>query len=145
MLVGANPFLLTPLVSDGDGNCVPTTNDVGLNSLRRILEKALPANSPEFRRYDKVRQRVSEALALEQLEAILKTPPAYTGFHYFAPKTPDQLALLGPDCRDLNTVAKQVEGDGLFLLDDVAIGVEVNGKSMAPKRAAATSAASPTT
>jgi hypothetical protein len=132
MLVGTNPFLVTPLVSDGDGNFVATTNDVGVDSLRRIFEKALPANSKESTRYDqKIRQVVSEKLALQHLETILQTQPAYAGFHYFAPKKPEQLPLLGPNCGNLNEVANQVEGDGLFLIDDVAIGVEVKGKSIA--------------
>ena len=61
MLAGTNLFLVTPLVTDGDGNFVATTNDVGLDSLRRIFEKALPPNSQEFVRYDKgARQKTSE-------------------------------------------------------------------------------------
>ena len=132
LLLGANPFLITPLVSDGDGNFVATTNDVGLDSLRRIFEKALPANSPAFKRYDRnVRQVVSEQLALRHIETILRIPPAYTNFQYFAPKSREQLTQLGRDCGNLNEDAKQVEGDGLFLIDDVAIVVEVKGKSMA--------------
>ncbi len=79
----------------------------------------------------RVRQVVSERLALEHLETILQTPPAHAAFHYFAPKVPDQVDLLGPDCDNLNEVANEVEGDGLFLVDDVAIGVGVKGRSMA--------------
>jgi hypothetical protein len=131
MLVGTNPFLLTPLVSDGGESFVATTNDVGLDSLRRILEKALPANSPQFTRYGKVRQAVTEKIALRHLETILRTPAAHAAFHYFAPRAPDQLTLLGPECGNLNAVANRVEGDGLFLIDDVAICVEVKGRSMA--------------
>ena len=132
MLVGENPFLLTPLISDGSGNFVATTNDVGLDSLRRIFEASLPQNSAEVRRYDKkVRQPVTERLALQHLETILGSPPAREGFKYFAPLIDGDHAPLGADCADLNQVAKQVEGDGLFLIEDVALCVEVKGKSMA--------------
>lgn len=132
MLVGENPFLLTPLVTDGDGSYVCTTNDVGLDSLRRIFEASLPNNSADVRRYDqKARQIVSERLALEHLETILRVPPAYAGFAYFAQAKDVDVADVGADCADLNTVANQTEGDGLFLIDDVAICVEVKGKSIA--------------
>ncbi|WP_155948612.1 hypothetical protein [Mycobacterium sp. URHB0044] len=132
MLAGTNPFLLTPLVTDGEGNFVATTNDVGLDSLRRIFEKALPPNSPEFVRYDKgARQKTSESIALEQLEKILGVAPKFAGFEYIAPKTPETEHLLNRTCDDLNGVGKQVEGDGLFVFDDVAIILEVKGKSIA--------------
>ena len=47
MLVGTNPFLTTPLVSDGEGSFVSTSNEVGNDSLRRILEKALTSNNKD--------------------------------------------------------------------------------------------------
>lgn len=132
MLVGANPFLLTPLVSDGTGAYASTTIDVGLDSLRRILEAALPTNSDEVRRYDKkARKVVSERLALEHLETILGAVPAHASFTYFAPDGGKSPRDLGAACSELNKVAKQVEGDGLFLIDDVAICVEVKAKSIA--------------
>lgn len=132
MLVGENPFLLTPLVTDSDGSYVCTSNDVGLDSLRRIFETSIPTNSTDFRRYDqKARQIVSERLALEHLETVLRVPPAYAGFKYFAQAKDVDVAAVGADCVDLNAVANQTEGDGLFLIDDVAICVEVKGKSIA--------------
>lgn len=132
ILVGENPFLITPLITDGSGNFVATTNDVGLDSLRRIFEAGLPRNSDEVRRYDKkVRQVVTERLALQHLETILGSPAAHEGFKYFAPLMDGDHPALGADCAALNQVAKQVEGDGLFLIEDVAICVEVKGKSMA--------------
>lgn len=132
MLVGENPFLTTPLVSDGDGNFVATANDVGLDSLRRIFEAALPRNSDEVRRYDqKVRQVVTERLAIQHLETILHTPRSHEGFKYFAPLADGEFSTLSAECVELNRVGKLVEGDGLFLIDDVAICVEVKGKSIA--------------
>lgn len=132
MLIGENPFLITPLITDGGGSYVCTTNDVGLDSLRRILEAALPTNSADVRRYDqKARQIISERLALKHLETILRAPPAYAGFKYFAPAKDLEVAVVDADCTELNAVANQTEGDGLFLIDDVAVCVEVKGKSIA--------------
>lgn len=53
MLTGTNPFLATPLVSDGEGRFVSTSNEVGNDSLRRIFEKALTKDNKDFNSYDK--------------------------------------------------------------------------------------------
>lgn len=132
MLVGSNPFLVTPLVSDGEGTFVATSNEIGLDSLRRILEKALTSSPQDFTTYDKkARQVMSERIALEALTSILNAAPEQEGFTYYAPKDADQVALLDQSCSNLNEVGKQVEGDGLFVVDDVAIVQETKGKSMA--------------
>jgi hypothetical protein len=132
MLVGTNPFLTTPLVDDGEGNFVSTSNEVGNDSLRRIFEKALTSNSKDFNSYDKkLRLAMSEQIALEELASILDTPPECAAFTYYAPKQADEIAMLDSTCTDPDSVGKQVEGDGLFLVDNVAIVVETKGKSMA--------------
>lgn len=131
LLTSSNPFHLTPLVSDGAGNYVETTTGVGLDSLRRIVETAL-AGTKQFHSYDKkVRQVVSERLAISSLEKVLRTPPRLAGFTYYAPSDNETHTLLGHDCASPKTVGKQVEGDGLFIVGDVAICVEVKGKSIA--------------
>ncbi|GHH43956.1 hypothetical protein [Lentzea cavernae] len=131
LLTSSNPFLITPLVSDGAGNYVETTTGVGLDSLRRIVETAL-SGTKEFHRYDKkVRQVVSERLATSALEKVLRTPPRFIGFTYYAPDDNESHNLLSRDCASLKAVGKPVEGDGLFIVGDVAICVEVKGKSIA--------------
>lgn len=132
MLVGTNSFLNTPLVSDGAGHFVATSNEVGNDSLRRIFERALTSNAKDFTTYDqKLRVAMSEQIALEGLASILDTPPSHAAFKYFAPENEDEIGLLGSECADPAAVGKQVEGDGLFVIDDVAIIVETKGKSMA--------------
>lgn len=132
LLTSGNPFQITPLVSDRAGNYVETTIGVGLDSLRRIVETAL-SRTKQFHSYDKkVRQVVSERLAMSSLEKVLRTPPRLTGFTYYAPNDNETHTLLSHDCASLKTVGKPVEGDGLFIVGDVAICVEVKGKSMAP-------------
>lgn len=131
LLTSSNPFQTTPLVSDGDGKYVETTNGVGLDSLRRIVEGAL-AGTKQFHSYDKkVRQVVSERLALASLEKVLRTPPTAAGFKYYAPADNQTHIVLGSECTDPKAVGKPVEADGLFIVGDVAICVEVKGKSMA--------------
>ncbi|MET8846025.1 hypothetical protein [Amycolatopsis sp. NPDC004625] len=121
LLTSGNPFHLTPLLSDGAGNYVETANGVGLDSLRRIVESALVGTTP-FHRYDKkVRQVVSERLATSSLEKLLRTPPKLTAFTYYAPNDNKTHTLLSLDCANPKAVGKQVEGDGLFIVGDVAI------------------------
>lgn len=132
MLVGTNPFLTTPLVSDGAGNFASTSNEVGNDSLRRIFEKALSASSKDFTSYDqKLRVVMSEQIAIDGLASILDTQPMQAAFKYYAPENDDQIGLLDSACTDPTAAAKQVEGDGLFVIDDVGIVVETKGRSMA--------------
>jgi hypothetical protein len=132
LLMGNNPFLIRPLMSDGDDNFVLTSNDIGLDVLRRIFEHALPANSRDVRRYDqKARQPVSEHLAKSYLETILGTTADRFGYHYLAPKSGIAASELGATSQTLRQSSDDVEGDVLFLVDDVAIVVEIKGKSIA--------------
>ena len=134
ILVRTNPFLTQPLVTDSAGTFVSTSGEVGLDSLRRVFEDTLKVDQNEFRGYDKkVRQVVSESLTMEALENLLKAPPKAAGFRYFAPSDDLSHAALDADCTDLNAVGKPVEGDGLFVVGDVAVCVEVKGKSMTPQ------------
>lgn len=132
LLTGTNPFLATPLIADGSGGFVATVNDPGLDSLRRIFERALSPYPPDMRRYDqRARQPVSESLAIANLERVLGRRAQHADFYYYAPKNPDCVADVSAECIDVNRVANRVEGDGLFLVDDVAIVVEVKAKSVA--------------
>ncbi|SNU01059.1 hypothetical protein SAMN06298212_10661 [Ruaniaceae bacterium KH17] len=132
LLMGNNPFLAHPLVSDGDDSFALTSNDIGMDVLRRILERALPPNSPDVRRYDKkARQPISEQIAKKYLETVLGEPAFRESYHYFAPKLDVAASTLGPDNEALGQLADDVEGDALFVVDDVAVIVEVKGKSIA--------------
>lgn len=132
ILTGTNPFLTTPLVADGAGGFVSTVNDPGLDSLRRIFERMLVPHSSDMRRYDqRARQPVSEGLAIASLERVLGCPVRHSGFYYYAPKKGGSGGDLDATCANVNLVADRVEGDGLFLIDDVAIVVEVKAKSVA--------------
>lgn len=132
LLMGNNPFLVRPLMSDGNDNFALTSNEIGLDVLRRIFERALPANSPDVRRYDqKARQPISEELARTYLETVLGTPAFRDSYHYLAPKAGVSANELGSDSATLRQSADDVEGDAFFLIDDVAIVVEVKGKSIA--------------
>lgn len=132
LLMGNNPFLTRPLMTDGAESFAMTSNLIGSDVLRRIFERALPPNSPDVRRYDKkARQPVSEELAKTYIEHVLGAPAYRFGYHYLAPKPGTKAEALGVGCQTPQRLADDVEGDALFLVDDVAIVVEVKGKSIA--------------
>lgn len=132
LLMGNNPFLVRPLMFDGNDNFALTSNEIGLDVLRRIFERELPPNSPDVRRYDqKARQPVSEELAKSYLETVLGARPFRESYHYLAPKAGVSADELGPDSTTHRQSANDVEGDALFVIDDVAVVVEVKGKSIA--------------
>lgn len=131
LLTHINPFAAKPLLFDGVGNYAETTNGVGLDSIRRTFEAALIADQAGFTRYDqKVRKVVTERLALAAVGRLLHTTPMLDGAKYYAPEKGIATEALGHDCADLKAVGKLVEGDGLFVLGDLAVCVEVKGKSM---------------
>lgn len=133
LLVGRNPFLMSPLVADDEGNYVLTSNEIGLDTLRRILERALSHDERNMKRYDqKGRQGVSESLAAEYVAQIMGKRATLTGYYYYVGKDKsDYAADVDQHCTNLNATAERVEGDSLFVIDDVALIVEVKGKSIA--------------
>lgn len=134
LLTHENPFLSRPLMSDGGDAFALSSNDIGVDVLRRMFERALPTNTNEVRRYDKkARQLVSEELATKYLTTILGTPPVRKSYHYLAPRQGFNAADLESGATDVIHVANDVEGDALFVVDDVAFVVEVKGKSIAEK------------
>ena len=129
-LRGDNPLARRALLADETGNHVMTSLQIGTDSLRRIIEDALKA-SKYWKRYDKIRKDVSERLAMDYLQAALKTTAQHTNLKYFAPSVGIEPSALDPSCVNLTAVAEQTEADGLFLIEDVALCVEVKARSIA--------------
>jgi hypothetical protein len=130
-LRGVNPLAKTCLIRDGDGRHVMTGVQIGSDSFRSIAEARLKPDAKGWRRYDKARAEVSETLALDALAAVLQTPPQHVNRKYLAPKEGVAAEALGHTCSNLDAVADQTETDGLFLIEDVAICVEVKGRTVA--------------
>jgi len=83
-----------------------------------------------MRRYDqRARQPVSESAAVEFIERVPTPTSQHVGFFYHAPKQNQILQDVDAQSTELNRVADRVEGDGLFLVDDVRIIVEMIAKS----------------
>jgi hypothetical protein len=130
-LRGVNPLARTSLIRDSDGRHLMTGIQIGSDSFRAVAEASLKQSNRSWQRYDKVRAEVSETLALDALAKLLGTQPSHVNVKYMAPKEGVAADALGPDCADLHVVANQTENDGLFLIEDVAICVEVKGRTVA--------------
>ncbi|MBN7443198.1 hypothetical protein I3U51_21930 [Mycobacteroides abscessus subsp. abscessus] len=129
-LRGDNPFRTVGLVADGQGNYVIAGNPIGTDALRYVVEEALK-DGPKWSTYDKARTAVSEGLAIDCIEKLLQVKAQYRGMKYFAPQEGVDESQLGPGCTALTEVGKETECDGLFIVDDLALCVEVKGRSVA--------------
>jgi hypothetical protein len=129
-LRGSNPIARRALLADESGNYVMTSLQIGTDSLRRIVEAALK-HTKDWKRYDKVRNEVSERLAIDYLQKVLKTTAQHTNLKYFAPHVGIEPSELDASCVNPTAVAKQTEADGLLLIEDVALCVEVKARSIA--------------
>lgn len=128
-LHGRNPLVRRGLVR-ADGKHVLVNGPPGADSFRASAEDALK-NTSGWARYDTTRRDTSESLAVAALERALATPAHATNFKYFAPGPDLSKDVLGPDCCDPVAVGVLVESDALFVLDDVAMCLEVKGRSVA--------------
>ena len=127
-----SPFPSTPLVKDEGGRYIETSNGIGIDVLRRLLEKSMPDNGSDVRRYDKkARQPVSEGLAESYLTRLLRTPPLRAGYSYLDGTHQDAPVDLSRTASIEWDAVKQVEGDLLYIVDDVAFAIEVKAKSIA--------------
>lgn len=129
LLRGVNPLAKTCLVRDADGRHLMTGIQIGADSFRAVAR--LKQDPKMWRRYDRTRGKVSESLTREALAATLGTPPQYVNLKYLAPKTGSAPEGVAPDCGDPRSVADQTESDCLFVIQDVAICVEVKRRSIA--------------
>ena len=130
-LRGVNPMARTSLVSDSDGNYIMTGLQIGTDSFRSIAESAIKPDSRAWRRYDRIRATVSEATSISIVERLLQSRPAHTNLKYIAPKDSHEVSDLASTCTAPYSVGDQTECDALFIVEDVAICVEVKGRTIA--------------
>lgn len=129
-LRGDNPFRTAGLVTDNQGNYLVAGNPIGTDALRYVVEDALK-NRPKWNTYDRARTFVSESLAIAHLEKLLTVTVRYQGLRYWSPKDGVNADELGMNCPDVTQVANETECDGLFIVDDLGLCVEVKGRTVA--------------
>lgn len=105
LLRGANDLERTCLLRDDDDCYLMTARQIGSDSLRYIIENALKADPRSWRKYDRVRNEVSEALAVEAVATALQTAPFATNLKYVSPKAGVDATCLNSSCADRNARA----------------------------------------
>jgi hypothetical protein len=130
-LRGVNPLARTCLIRDPVGNHLMTGSQIGTDSLRVIAETALKTDGKAWRHYDRTRADVSEAAALAAVSRAVGTPATYPNLSYYAPRQGQDMTALGAACPSSQAVGDPTECDGLFVIGDVAICVEVKGRTIA--------------
>lgn len=126
---GNNPFASAPLIRDISGNYIQVSVEIGTDKFRQVYEQIFSGknSNPE---YPKIRQQVSESLAVHYVQKILESSATYTSLEYFAPQDNQQAEILSAEAKQVNKFGKKCEADALFLVEDVAICVEVKGQSI---------------
>ncbi|MDN3312068.1 hypothetical protein QWJ90_14130 [Microbacterium oryzae] len=129
-LAGNSPFRNAALVVDGEGNYISLNVPIGTDCFRQVVEATVKADAAKWKRYEKRRVAVSEQLAVEHLETLLGTSATYVNLKYFRPNPGIDVTQLGADAVKITSIAEQTEADALFLVEDVAVCVEVKGRSV---------------
>tara|TARA_R110002124_G_scaffold126756_1_gene286411 strand:+ start:7186 stop:9576 length:2391 start_codon:yes stop_codon:yes gene_type:complete len=127
-LSGVSPFAGAALIRDDEGNYLQLGLEIGDDNYRQITERSLGRDVLQ-QMYNDHRREVTEATAGDYLSQILKVAPAAFAYYYYAEKQGFTASDLGPTAQKPTAVGKECEGDLLFLIDDVAICVEVKGAS----------------
>lgn len=125
---GDNPFVAASLVYDGTGNFLSLGAQLGDDSLRTVVERSLTGKAVE--RYSRARARMSETLTVGYFTTLIAPDSVHAGLKYYVPGNGGELQSVAQSAPDVRSSATQTELDALFIAEDVAICVEVKGKSL---------------
>ena len=120
-----SPFRRRPLLLDPSGEAI-LVNSAGLvESVRDRFEEELKADAAAWDRYARHRGDFVEAEALRLLSGCLPTDAIHSGFQYFFPDPTKDPAEHEP-----TNYTRIGECDGLIVVDDVALVVEVKAGAL---------------
>src|SRR5262249_23722475 len=124
-LDGASPFRTNPLLRDPTtGDCVLVHQGLLVPSIREPVERTLEAAN-RWDRYGKRRGTYLEGAALALLEPLFPGCAVHRSFEYFVPDPRSAMPEAVP-----TEYTKLVEGDGLLVIDDVAVIVEAKAGAL---------------
>lgn len=129
-LAGDNPFRNASLIADDAGNYVTMNVPIGTDCFRQVVEAELKSKPASWRRYEKRRVTVSEQTSVEYLKKLLGADVTHVNLKYFRPNPGVDSSQLASTAAKITSIAEQAEADVLFLIEDVAICVEVKGRSV---------------
>jgi len=121
---GHAPFRTRPILRDPDGSWVPVHAGLLLPAVRERVEQRLK-DANRWERYAKHRGDYLEEAALGLLTPNFPTATIHHGFEYFVPNPDSNVPEVIPA-----HFTKLVEGDGLLVVDDVALVVEAKAGAL---------------
>lgn len=133
-LENPDEFARRPLLIDGSGGFLRVWNDIGSDSLRRILEGEIKGDPVKLKKYDqKLRKKISEDLASRYVRRLFPAVRYWKEIEYFAPN--GEIAKLGPTVSSdsVARVGRLTEADALFVIGDIAIVLEVKARSISDR------------
>ena len=123
LLNGSSPLRTMPIVVDSTGRATDVNSSTpSIEAIRPRLEEALTA-AGTAERYFNHRGHFVEAEAVRLISDVMPSPEVHAGFDYFVPDPDAPSAEDGPG-KTPDDYTKLVEGDGLVIIDDIAIIVE---------------------
>lgn len=130
---GSNPFLHSPLIVDQNANYFQVSQEIGTDALRQMFEIKCGQNKEVGEEYRLHRAKVAEDVSVAAIQRLLQDENAYKSLEYFAPILETDLGKLSGAAVEITRFAKKCEADALFIVEDVAICVEVKSSSLTKK------------
>jgi len=122
---GESSLRLRPVLHDPSGTRVAVHGGLLLPAIRPRVEQLLQQSPPAWNSYQKTRGAYVEAEALALLHPHLPQSTVHAGLKYFVPDDTASSPQTTPAA-----FTKLAEGDGLILLDDIAVIVEAKSNAL---------------
>ncbi|NRQ33926.1 hypothetical protein HII36_19020 [Nonomuraea sp. NN258] len=121
---GDNPLRVAPIVTGAQGRRMLVHDGLALPAVREVIETRLAAAN-RWDAYKRNRGEWVEKTAIDLLAGVLPGAQVFRGFNYFVPDPKAAILQTEPE-----KFTKRVEGDGLMLIDDVALLIEVKAVAL---------------
>ncbi len=121
-LTGSSPFRLRPILRAADGSYGVVHDALPVHAIRERVERQLHANAGVWNTYQKLRGDYLERAATALVQPHLPGCRTHCGFEYFTPASSTESSPA--------QYTKLVEGDGLLVLDDIAVVIEAKAVAL---------------
>ncbi|MEV6522635.1 hypothetical protein AB0M43_11875 [Longispora sp. NPDC051575] len=121
---GDNPLRTAPIVADPQGRRMVVHEALTLPAIREVIETRLKA-AGRMIAYEEHRGEWVENDALDLLASVFPSAQVYRAFNYYIPDPAATTPQTSPE-----KFTKRVEGDGLIIIDDVALIIEVKSVAL---------------
>lgn len=125
---GDDPFRIQPLIGREDGTVVLVHESLAMSAIREGFERAIRQHNGLWQQYEKMRGQTAEEIAIDALTSCLGEVQCYRSLYYFVPDPEARTEQTHPD-----QYTKRVEVDGLILVDDIALIIEVKAVALTPE------------